>query len=88
MPRWVTATSAPATGRRRHPLIARAGTDRVGVEDVADEAGVARSTLYRYFRTREDLVLGVLLSRLDVGMARLVGSLRRPDDAAALSSIW
>jgi AcrR family transcriptional regulator len=43
---------------------------------------VARSTVYRYFDTRDDLVLGVLLSRIDAAMERIVGSLRQPADAA------
>jgi TetR/AcrR family transcriptional regulator len=50
--------------------------------EVADEAGVARSTVYRYFRTRDDLVLGLLLSRVDAALETVVRSLRDPDDAA------
>lgn len=37
---------------------------------------------YRYFKTREDLILGVLLSRVDAGMELVVQALRHPDDAA------
>jgi TetR/AcrR family transcriptional regulator len=42
---------------------------------------VSRSTVYRYFRSREDLILGVLLSRVDAAMERIVRSLPQPGDA-------
>lgn len=71
--RLVTATTR---------CIARRGNSRIRVEDVATEAGVSRSTVYRYFKTREDLILGVLLSRVDAGMELVVQALRHPDDAA------
>ena len=53
------------------------------MDEVADEAGVSRATVYRYFRNREDLILGVLLSRLDSAMELVVRSLEAPDDADA-----
>lgn len=55
---------------------------RMTVEDVAREAGVARSTVYRHFPTRDDLLLGVLVSRIEASVARQVASLRDPHDAA------
>ncbi|MBL7498006.1 helix-turn-helix transcriptional regulator [Frankia sp. CNm7] len=58
------------------------GTTRLTVEDVAQEAAVVRSTVYRYFRSRDELILGVVLSRIDIGMRRLLGMLEHPDDAA------
>jgi AcrR family transcriptional regulator len=61
--------------------IVRRGSARVRMADVADEAGVARSTLYRYFATRDDLIVGVLLARMDAALAVIVGSLEHPDDA-------
>jgi AcrR family transcriptional regulator len=45
--------------------IVRRGNAQIRMAEVADEAGVARSTVYRYFRTRDDLILDLLLSRMD-----------------------
>ena len=45
--------------------------------EVADEAGVVRSTVYRYFPTRDELLLGLVLMRIDAALARLVRSLRQ-----------
>jgi AcrR family transcriptional regulator len=52
------------------------------MDDVAAEAGVSRATVYRYYRTREDLLLGVMLSRLDVAMDVVIRSLAEPSNAA------
>ncbi|MGF7238657.1 MAG: TetR/AcrR family transcriptional regulator [Frankia sp.] len=62
--------------------IVRRGSARLPIDDIAAEAGVSRSTVYRYFKTRDDLILGVLLSRIDLAMEHLVHSLPHPDDAA------
>jgi AcrR family transcriptional regulator len=50
--------------------------------EVADEAGVARSTVYRYFATRGELIQDLLLRRTDAALEAVVRSLRHPDDAA------
>ncbi len=63
--------------------IAREGTARVAMGQVADEAGVARSTLYRYFPSRDDLLVALLRHRLDAALGRIVGALEDPDDAAS-----
>jgi TetR/AcrR family transcriptional regulator len=62
--------------------IVRRGDAQIRMAEVADEAGVARSTVYRYFPTRGDLILGVLLDRIEVALANVVASLPWPDDAA------
>jgi TetR/AcrR family transcriptional regulator len=59
------------------------GDTQIRMAEVADEAGVARSTVYRYYDTRDDLLLGVVLRRIDAAVGRWVGALRRPGDAAA-----
>ena len=50
--------------------------------EVADEAGVSRSTVYRYFPNRDEVLLGLMLARVDTALGELVGSLRHPDDPA------
>jgi AcrR family transcriptional regulator len=61
--------------------IARRGNTQIRMAEVADEAGVVRSTVYRYFASRDDLVLGLVLMRIDAAEAKLVRSLRNPHDA-------
>jgi AcrR family transcriptional regulator len=68
-----------ATGR----CLARRGTSRIRIEEVALEAGVSRSTVYRYFKNRNELILAVLLSRVDAAFDGVLGSLTRPEDASS-----
>jgi TetR/AcrR family transcriptional regulator len=62
--------------------IARRGDTQIRMTEVADEAGVVRSTVYRYFATRDDLLLGLLVLRTDGAIETLVRSLTDPADAA------
>ncbi|BDB44969.1 MULTISPECIES: TetR/AcrR family transcriptional regulator [Mycobacterium] len=62
--------------------IVRRGNAQIRMAEVADEAGVSRSTLYRYFPGRDDLLLGLMLARIDAALGALVRSLRHPDDPA------
>ncbi len=63
--------------------IVRRGDAEFRMAEVADTAGVARSTLYRYFSSRADLILGLLLSRVDVALEAVVAALPNPENAAA-----
>jgi TetR/AcrR family transcriptional regulator len=60
--------------------IVRRGNAQVRMAEVADEAGVSRSTLYRYFPNRDEVLLGLMLARVDTALGELVRSLRHPDD--------
>ncbi|MET0474122.1 MAG: TetR/AcrR family transcriptional regulator [Mycobacterium sp.] len=60
--------------------IVRRGDTQIRMAEVADDAGVVRSTVYRYFPTRDELLLGLVLLRIDAALARLVRSLRHPGD--------
>ncbi|EDY50471.1 TetR family transcriptional regulator (plasmid) [Streptomyces clavuligerus] len=65
-------------------LFRRNGFDKVTLDDLASAAGVSRSTFLRYFRTKEDAVLGAF----DAQGEKLAAALRdRPaaeDDWTAL----
>lgn len=60
-------------------IVAR-GNTQIRMAEVADDAGLVRSTVYRYFATRDDLLLGLVLRRIDAALARIVRALRYPDD--------
>ncbi len=86
--RWGTASALLDDEEARRRLVAaalrcivRRGTGRISMDEVADEAGVSRATVYRYYRTREDLLLGVMLSRLDQALDLVVRSLAEPSNA-------
>jgi AcrR family transcriptional regulator len=46
-----------------YELFSRRGIRGVGVEEVIERAGVAKATLYRHFRSKDDLVLAFLERR-------------------------
>ena len=60
--------------------IVRRGNTQFRMGEVSDEAGVSRSTVYRYFPGRDDVLLGLMLMRVDNALADLVRSLPAPDD--------
>lgn len=52
--------------RAAHALFSRHGTKSVGIDAVLARAGVAKATLYRHYRTKDELVLGFLRRREQV----------------------
>lgn len=55
------------------------GLERMQMNDVAKEAGVAIATLYRYFPSKADLFVGVLHSQItSLGSDRVTGTPRGP----------
>lgn len=60
--------------------IVRRGDAQIRMAEVADEAGVSRSTVYRYFPNRDEVLLGLMLARVDTALGDVVGSLPHPDD--------
>lgn len=88
--RWGRDTALLDDEEARRRLLEAAGqciAERGGIDirmaAVAERAGVARSTLYRYFPTRNELLSGLLVSRVGAALAAVAGSLRHPDDASA-----
>jgi AcrR family transcriptional regulator len=60
------------------------GFDAVTVDDVVAAADVSKTTFYRYFESKEDVVLGSAAERLDTMRSELLG---RPADEPALDAI-
>lgn len=63
-------------------LASRGGVEKMRMRTVADRAGVALGTLYRYFPSKMDLVVAVVAEELDL----LEGSLDRRPPAASTPS--
>ena len=69
----MSATSQPPTNDAHERILATAyelfshrGIRAVGVDEIIETAGVAKATLYRHFRSKDDLVLAFLQRREDV----------------------
>ncbi len=58
-----TATARERILEAAYDLFSKRGIRAVGTEEVLESAGVAKSTLYRHFRSKEDLVLAFLQRR-------------------------
>ena len=66
--------------------IVRRGNAQIRMAEVADEAGVSRSTVYRYFPGRDEVLLGLMLAARRRGARRsgpLAAPSRRPGPFAA-----
>ncbi len=64
------APAAPSARERilnaAYELFSRRGIHAVGTDQVIDQAGVAKATLYRHFATKNDLVIAVLERREEI----------------------
>ena len=60
------------------------GLRRSTMQSVADEAGVAKATLYNYFRTKDDVARALLAAELD-RLGELAASLPAGEALAALA---
>jgi AcrR family transcriptional regulator len=84
-------TEADKAGRRADILVAAATTfdrsefDAFTMEAVAGELGLAKGTLYRYFPTREGLLLEVLRGELDDWFAEIDGAIARVTSARGVA---
>lgn len=75
-----------ATARERilataYELFTVRGVNDVGVDEVVEKAGVAKTTLYRHFPSKEDLVLGFLAERERLWTDEIIE--RRPQQRAS-----
>jgi AcrR family transcriptional regulator len=63
-----TAAVAPSKARERilttaYELFSRRGIRGVGVDEVVESSGVAKATLYKHFRSKDELVIAFLQRR-------------------------
>ncbi|MBN1205632.1 MAG: TetR/AcrR family transcriptional regulator [Myxococcaceae bacterium] len=63
-------------------LLARIGYRKVTMEDLAQEAGVSRRTVYGYFRNKEEVILGTIDRIVERVSARLAVVARSEGSAA------
>lgn len=64
--------------------VERNGLSRIRIEEIAEEAGCSRATIYRYFADKDELVREVLIrraQRISAKLSRLIGTI---DDPAEL----
>jgi AcrR family transcriptional regulator len=59
--------------RTAYELFCRHGIGAIGIDRIIAEAGVAKMTLYRHFRSKEELVLAVLDLREELWTRRWLG---------------
>lgn len=72
-------------------LIARKGYYAMAMDDLAEQVGIAKATLYQHFATKEDLVAAVIMRDMDRFLDRLAGLQaegRAPLERLAESLAW
>ena len=92
------ARSADAVAARHAALIAsarklldREHPDAVSLAAVAREAGLVKSAVYRYFESREDILMSVLLEDTETILEAMAGEYARldgPNNFAAIAEIF
>jgi AcrR family transcriptional regulator len=84
--RWGTSKNADSLEARNRILNAasrcfdRLGVPKTTMADVASQARVTRTTLYRYFKNREAVVAGVMLRETQYFRERILEATRGIDD--------
>ncbi|BCP04652.1 TetR/AcrR family transcriptional regulator [Mycobacterium paraintracellulare] len=76
----MTISKSPSAKERliatAYDLFTRRGISDVGVDEIVAKAGVAKATLYKYFPSKEDLVLAFLAQREELWTDEVID--RRP----------
>lgn len=58
-----------------HELLAEAGSADISLADVAQQAGIGRTTLYEYFRDKDDLICTLVEERLPEVVVGLIAGI-------------
>jgi AcrR family transcriptional regulator len=67
-------------------LIGRRGVRRLGMQEIAEAAGVSRGTLYRYFQSKDQVLAGAAdydSARFSNGLDAVLATAARPDERMA-----
>lgn len=74
-----------------HLLLTEKGYHAMAMEELADQVGIAKATLYQHFATKEDLVAAVILRDMNRFVAHLDNPAardQRPVDRLAAALAW
>lgn len=69
-------------------LFAREGYHATGIDRILAESGVAKMTLYKHFRSKDELILAVLESRQQIALDLLASALQGLSPREALLRIF
>jgi Transcriptional regulator len=61
--------------------VQRIGADHVRMSEVAEQAGISRASLYRYFANKEELIQGCTMRELDLILAGVDEAIKPYDNA-------
>ena len=67
-------------------LLAQKGYDAMTMDEVAEQAGMSKASLYKLFPSKEELAAQAMVRVLDLALAR-VDALRRQEDADPLDCL-
>ncbi|ADR18251.1 TetR/AcrR family transcriptional regulator [Calditerrivibrio nitroreducens] len=61
-------------------IIARKGFHNTKVKDIADKAGVASGTVYNYFSNKEDILISIMIIKLNEYVTKAKNAIEEIDD--------
>lgn len=62
-----------------HEILAETGSADISLAEVAHQAGIGRTTLYEYFRDKDDLIASLVEERLPVVIDEMIGAASEAD---------
>lgn len=74
--------------RAASAVLARDGFDATSLNAIAGEAGMVKSNIYRYFESREEILLRLMLLDLDDLLDSLERAVRKPISVAEMAELF
>jgi len=69
-------------------VFARNGFVQTRMQDIAQEAGLSKATLYLYFASKEDLIVAILQAFFEHGFTELTALLSSDSSVSASLIVW